>query len=81
MPPTITDEQLRPLGKYLEGSSNTLAHALTVFEWPELDEAEVQDALCGYGLELCKCGWWVESHELIDDDCNVVGCEDCRKES
>ena len=46
----------------------------------EADFEAVEIDLEDMNLEKCPiCGWWMDSWELLDDDNNVVGCEDCRK--
>jgi hypothetical protein len=42
-------------------------------------EEKLLELLEDWGVELCPhCNWWVESSELLDDEDNVVGCQDCR---
>src|SRR5262245_45587396 len=79
----VPPETLQRLYQRLEGTCDGIDRALESLGLNPVDYAddEVEDQLCGAGLELCPgCGWWFESGELIDDDNEVVGCEDCRRE-
>jgi hypothetical protein len=45
----------------------------------DYDEEEIEDALLSINIERCPgCEWWCYSDELIDDDNEVVGCQNCR---
>ena len=40
---------------------------------------QLKDELLSRNIEICPgCGWWCESDELVDEDSNVVFCENCR---
>lgn len=70
----ITDEQFQDLLETIQGSNETLC---VICDKCGLDEKDLTD----YQLEEIdmnyihcpSCGWWVESHEMVDED----HCEDC----
>lgn len=45
-----------------------------------VDSDDIVDYLLDRNIERCSgCGWWHESHELVNEDNDIVGCEQCRK--
>lgn len=43
------------------------------------DAETILEILSDGNIERCGgCEWWFEASDLIDDDCEVVGCADCR---
>ena len=63
---------------YLEGSCKMPHEAIEYFDLDCTTE-DVEEAMLDLNLEQCpSCDYWVESSELVDDDGNVVPCEQCR---
>lgn len=66
------------LAKHVQGTCLSVEQALETLEI-DADADEAEEALEAQNYERCAgCGWWFESSELIDDDDNVVGCDQCR---
>ena len=64
---------------YLIDSCYTPSQAIEYFDLDCTPE-DVEEKMLDYGIEICPgCGWWVESGELVDDDGNLILCENCRK--
>jgi len=82
----LTDEQLKKLYEYLNGTTNSVQSGLESIEVnaDDYDVNDIEEQLADENLEICPgCGWWVESDELVgvDDDeydGDQVMCEDCR---
>lgn len=65
--------------RYLEGTCNSAHMAIEYFDLDCTIE-DVEEAMLDMNLEQCPmCGWWTESCELVDDEGDVVGCDQCRK--
>lgn len=42
---------------------------------------DLEDMVISKNVERCDgCDWWFESGDLVDENNEPVGCEDCRKE-
>lgn len=70
---SLTAEDIDELTGYANGESKVLARLninVTLLEQLALDE----------NVECCPtCDWWVDSHELLDDDQKIDGhCDNCR---
>lgn len=74
----LPDSDLERVAARLEGTCDSVEHALMHLEL-DADPEEVADQLLDVDLERCGgCGWWMEPGELVDDEGDVVGCGDCR---
>ena len=74
----MDDLHLEKVRAYLEGTCNSLDIALERFDIA-LEVEDLEDMLLDLGIERCPdCGWWMESSELVDEDSEVVGCDQCR---
>lgn len=64
---------------YLIGTAHTADGAIERFDL-DCDIGDVEEAMEELNLECCPtCGWWVETHELIDDELEVLDtCSNCR---
>ena len=72
------DEKQR-LREYLEGTCADIMMALEHLDI-DADADDAEEAMEELNLERCPgCDWWMESSALIDDDSNVVGCDQCRQ--
>lgn len=70
--------RIRMIGAYLEGTCNSIEAALEHFEL-DMEIENVEEALLDIGLERWWRWWrWMESHELVNEDLEVVGCDQCR---
>jgi len=77
----MTDKLNENVLSYLEGTCNSIEAAIERFDLDASVE-EIESYTLDNNLECCPgCGWWMESHELIDEDDNVVGCDQCRTPS
>lgn len=78
----LTDEELQALHKKLQGTCTEVYAALATMDLENVvDPEEAEDQLLDVSLERCKgCGWWFEPGELIDENNEVVGCDQCRKD-
>jgi hypothetical protein len=64
---------------YLNGTSRDARDFLDANDIEDVDPEELEEAVEERGLERCPgCDWWMGSYELIDEDNEVVGCEQCR---
>lgn len=64
---------------YLEGTCNSAHAAIARFDL-ECEVEEVEEAMLDQNLEICPfCHWWMECHELVNDEGDVVGCQQCRE--
>ena len=74
-------DDLRKIAEELEGTCDIIPSVLEKLDI-EADTSDVESDLLDFNLERCPCcGWWMESWELIDEDGNEVGCEQCRQET
>lgn len=74
-----TDDTLSKIADGLLGTSNSILYLLEKYAVDEFYIDLVEDYLLEHNVEQCElCGWWFESHELVDSDNEVVGCRDCR---
>lgn len=80
----LTEETIRGIGDRLLGTCNTVRSIVGRMgvELPfGKDDADIESDLEGINIERCPyCLWWMESFELINDECEVVGCSDCRND-
>lgn len=70
----MTDSELADLVTgYVNGFDRALQDA-------GLDHDQLEDKLLDLGIEKCPdCGWYVDSHELFDDEGDIDGhCCNCR---
>jgi hypothetical protein len=75
----LSEEQLRDIYSKLQGTCQSVEGLLEFLEL-DVDPEDVEIEMESMNLERCPfCGWWVESYELINDDCDIVGCEQCRE--
>jgi hypothetical protein len=76
----LTSEQVREIASLLEGTCNSVESALERLDLEDVPVEEVEDRLLDVNLERCPiCDWWVESSEIVNDNCEIVGCESCRE--
>lgn len=74
----LTDEQIAAVAARLVNTAGTITAALEALDI-DADPNDVEDALVDEGVEACEgCDWWFPSYELLDDESEVVGCDDCR---
>src|SRR5438445_262726 len=46
----------------------------------DIDEEDVAELLLDATVERCPgCDWWHEAGELVDDNGDLVGCDQCRE--
>jgi hypothetical protein len=75
----IDEELVTRCYNYLIGTTGDARGFLDANDIEDVDPEELEEAVEDRNLERCSgCDWWMESHELIDDDGEVVGCRDCR---
>lgn len=75
---TIPEKIWDKIYNYLEGTCNSPAQAVDYFDL-KCSPEEVEEKMLDMGIEICPgCGWWVESGELVDENGEVVFCENCR---
>jgi len=76
----ISDEKMQELADYLQGSSETLAHGLSICEIETTsDEDDIKRVLEeDYDIYLCpECGWWVEGIEREEGPDGEDICTEC----
>lgn len=65
------------IADYAQGTCHSTAAIASTFELSDADEADLQDKLLDYDLELCtQCGWWIETCEMAED-ADEPTCLDC----
>ena len=75
----ISRDDLERVADRLMGSCANVEDVLDELEI-EADPDEVEAALSGVYVERCPgCAWWMESGELLNDDGDAVGCDQCRE--
>lgn len=76
----VSEDTWSQVYDYLIGTANTADGAIERFGL-NCDIDDVEEAMEDRNLECCPtCGWWVETHELLDDDTDDVldTCSNCR---
>jgi len=64
--------------EYLRGSCYSPAQVVDYFDL-DCEPGDVGEKMLDMGLEVCPgCGWWVESWELVDENGEVVLCDNCK---
>lgn len=73
------DPELREKIKFeLLGTCESVGHYIDRLNL-DLSDDDLEDEMLTANIETCPhCGWWMESGDLLDDDGNVVGCDQCR---
>jgi len=62
---------------YALGTCNSEAEIAEHFD---IEEEDVIDLLLDANVERCPgCDWWHEAGELVNDDGELVGCDQCRE--
>lgn len=76
--PKLTREQEQEIAHALLGTCET---GVFQAEEYEVELQDIEEACLNQNVERCPvCDWWCESSELIDEEGNVVGCDQCRPE-
>jgi hypothetical protein len=74
----LSEEQLNYIYTRLQGTCQSMESLLEFLEL-NVDPEDIEIEMEIMNLEKCPfCGWWMESYELINDDGDIVGCEQCR---
>lgn len=62
----ITDEQIDKIAHAAVGTCDTPSALIDRFEL-DCDESTLEDRLLDRNIETCQCcGWWFNSHDLIE---------------
>ena len=75
----ISRDDLERVAAVLEGTCKNVEDVLEALGI-EADPDDVEDQLLEISIERCPyCAWWMESCEMVNDDNEVVGCDQCRE--
>lgn len=79
----LTESEVNRIAGQLLGTPASPEDAMIALEIEipagfQIDSLEADLADCN--LERCEgCGWWFEAGELVDDEDELVGCQNCRE--
>ena len=75
---TLTNEIIQTIAGEVQGTCDSLILKIEKYELG-IGADELESLILDWEIERCPhCGWWMECHELVDDDGELVGCEQCR---
>lgn len=76
----MNDVTKQLIADYVVGTCMSVAEISSKFDLSPEDEEDLESTLEDMNVERCPfCEWWCESWELVDEDGEVVGCDDCRR--
>ncbi len=77
----MKDEELQRIALSMIGTCDSVEQVIARMDL-EINTEELEEALSNANVEQCElCNWWFDAGDLLDDNSEVVGCEDCRPRS